>query len=99
MKMKARIVATLLALSSLYGCNKHEDQRSAAPATDRNTEWYESHPETLKADEAKCAGEAPSLSQDVCQKVFSAENSIGAKEMHDAAARNNAASSPAGQNK
>lgn len=90
------ILLSLFAVLSLYGCNRHSDQGGESSSSThevRSVEWYQNHPEDLKADEGKCAGEAPILNRDACQNVYSAETNLGVKEMEDAA-HNNAARVP-----
>lgn len=98
MKNTSRLCCGLaiLGMVALYGCNKHDDRSGAGTdlGTVHSAEWYEAHPDTLKGDEKRCAGDAQSISQNACQNVYSAESSLGVKEMKDAADRNNAAPAP-----
>ena len=90
------ILLSVVAVLSVYGCNKHSDQGGGSGSSTqevRSVEWYQSHPEDLKADEGKCASEAPTLTRNACQNVYSAETTLGVKEMEDAA-HNNAARGP-----
>lgn len=98
-KAKRIGICVALAAFTLYGCGKPGGHSNAPPQANRTAEWYEAHPDALKADEQKCAGDAASISRDQCQNVFAAENALGAKEMEDAAARNNALSAPSGKKK
>jgi hypothetical protein len=91
---RARVLATFLVVVGLYGCNKHDNRQGGGTEVERSAEWYEAHLEVLKIDEGKCAGEAPTMTRDQCQNVYSAETNLGVKEMDDAAARNNAAAAP-----
>ncbi len=50
--------------------------------------WYVAHPDTLKQDGHRCAGDATAISSAVCQNVASAESTIGAAEMKSVAAEN-----------
>ena len=94
----ARVVlccgATLLTLT---GCGKH-DQRSASAGGNENAPhtvaWYEAHPDVLRKDDKLCAGQNPSLGRAACQSVYSAESSLAAVEMQNAAAKNGAADKP-----
>lgn len=92
-------ISVTLAVFTLYGCGKPGGHSSTPAQVNRTAEWYEAHPDALKADEQKCAGDAASISRDQCQNIFAAENALGAKEMEDAAARNNALSAPSGKKK
>lgn len=92
-------VSIMLVALTLYGCGKPGGHSNAPAQANRTAEWYESHPDALKADEQKCAGDAASIGRDQCQNIYAAENALGAKEMEDAAARNNAASAPSSKKK
>lgn len=89
----------VLAAFTLYGCGKPTGHSNGPTQANRTAAWYESHPDALKADEQKCAGDAASISRDECQNVYAAENALGAKEMEDAAARNGAPSAPSSKKK
>lgn len=98
-KKRVSGVTILFAALALYGCGKTGSHSNAPAQASRTAAWYESHPDVMKADEQKCAGDAASISRDQCQNVYAAENALGAKEMEDAAARNNAASSSSSKKK
>lgn len=71
---------------------------AAAPV--HTADWYVAHPQVLKEDEKRCAGNAASLSMAACQNVASADARLGVIEMQKAAAANaSAGASPAGSNK
>lgn len=55
--------------------------------------WYVAHPGVLKQDEARCAGDAATISQAACQNADSADSTISEIQMENAAAQNGAASS------
>ena len=98
-KIRCFGLSALLAALALYGCGKPGSHSNAPAQENRTAEWYESHPDAMKADEQKCAGDANSISRDQCQNVYAAENALGAKEMEDAAARNGSAYTPSSKKK
>jgi hypothetical protein len=55
--------------------------------------WYVAHPDVLKQDEARCAGDAATIPQAACQNADSADSTISEMQMENAAAQNGAASS------
>jgi hypothetical protein len=57
------------------------------PDTVHTADWYVAHPDVLKQDEGRCAGDAATISQASCQNVASADNQIGIVEMQKAAAQ------------
>jgi hypothetical protein len=77
----------------LHGCDKAPKGAADTGGADlaHSTAWYQAHPDAVRADEKRCAGEAPSLSREACQNLYAAENALGVQEMQDAARRNNAA--------
>jgi hypothetical protein len=58
-----------------------------APETVHTADWYVGHPDVLKQDEGRCAGDAATISQAACQNVDSADNQLGVSEMQRAAAQ------------
>jgi hypothetical protein len=57
------------------------------PEAVHSTAWYVGHPDVLKKDEGRCAGDAATISQSACQNVDSADNQIGINEMEKASAQ------------
>jgi hypothetical protein len=57
------------------------------PDSIHTADWYVTHPDVLKQDEGRCAGDAGTISQASCQNVASADDQIGILEMHSAAAQ------------
>ena len=57
------------------------------PQTVHNTSWYVGHPDILRQDEGRCAGDAATISRAACQNVASADNQLGISEMENAAAQ------------
>lgn len=51
-------------------------------------DWYVAHPDVLKEDEHKCAGDASSMSAAACQNASSADARLSVIEMRNAAASN-----------
>lgn len=85
----------------------HQGQRSGEPAVVRSSlppetihtaAWYVEHPDVLKQDEARCAGDAATMPQAACQNAYSADSTISETEMENAAAQNGS-SSPGGNSK
>lgn len=58
-----------------------------APAV-HTADWYVAHPDVLKEDERKCAGDASVMPQAACQNVSSADARLTALEMQKAAPEN-----------
>jgi hypothetical protein len=80
----------------------HERGESATPQallpnppaeTIHTAAWYVAHPDILKQDEARCAGDAATMPQAACQNADSADSTISEMQMENAAAQNGAASS------
>lgn len=63
----------------------------AAPPSVHTASWYVAHPDILKQDEQRCAGDAATMSQAACQNVASADAQVAAGDYAKAAAQNNAA--------
>ena len=57
------------------------------PEAVHSTAWYVGHPDVLKQDEGRCAGDAATISPSACQNVDSADNQLGVIEMQKAAAQ------------
>jgi hypothetical protein len=57
------------------------------PEAIHTADWYVGHPDVLKQDEGRCAGDAATISQAACQNVDSADNQLGVGEMEKAAAQ------------
>lgn len=73
--------------------------RSSPPAQIIHTAaWYVAHPDILKQDEARCAGDAATLPQAACQNAYSADGTISESEMENAAIKNGS-SRPDGNSK
>ncbi len=53
--------------------------------------WYVAHPNILKQDEQRCAGDAATIPRAACQNVASADAQIAAGVFAKAAAQNGAA--------
>jgi hypothetical protein len=58
--------------------------------------WYVGHPNVLKRDERRCAGNAEMMTPAACQNVASADAQLAGTDYENAAAAFNA---PAGQSK
>ena len=56
--------------------------------------WYVAHPDILRLDEKKCAGDAAEMPPTVCQNVAAADAQLSVLQMQKAAAENAAASTP-----
>jgi len=64
---------------------------------DHTANWYIAHPDILKQDEGRCAGDATRISQAACQNVASADNQLGMFEMQKAAAQDGSTDKPGKQ--
>ncbi len=54
--------------------------------------WYVAHPDVLKTDEQRCAGDAATMTQAACQNVASADAQLAGADYAKAAATFNAES-------
>jgi hypothetical protein len=52
--------------------------------------WYVAHPDILKQDEMRCAGDAATISRAACQNAYSADEQRTQIDMQKAAAENGA---------
>jgi outer membrane biogenesis lipoprotein LolB len=94
---RALLILSLSVVAVLCGCSKEETHKNAASQV-HDAAWYAEHPDDLRRDEKKCAGDAATMSRAACQNIYSAENAIEEKNMRDAATRNGAAGiAPAGK--
>jgi len=59
------------------------------PAT-HSAEWYVEHPDVLKVDERRCAGDASTMTPAACQNVASADTQLAGADYAKAAATLNA---------
>jgi len=62
-----------------------EPPPSGATPVVHTADWYVAHPEVLKEDEKKCAGDASEISAAACQNASSADARLSAIEMQKAA--------------
>ncbi|MBU6418765.1 MAG: hypothetical protein KGQ79_03460 [Proteobacteria bacterium] len=53
--------------------------------------WYVTHPDVLRQDEKRCAGDAASISPAACENAQSADLQLSINDMKNAAAANAAA--------
>lgn len=60
------------------------------PAEVHTANWYVAHPDILKQDEMRCAGDAATISQAACQNAYSADEQRTQIDMQKAAAENGA---------
>jgi hypothetical protein len=60
------------------------------PAEVHTANWYVAHPDILKQDEMRCAGDAATISQAACQNAYSADEQRTQTDMQKAAAENGA---------
>jgi len=67
------------------------------PEAVHSTAWYVGHPDILKQDEGRCAGDAATISRSACQNVDSADNQLGVIEMQKAAAQDGSSDKPSNQ--
>ena len=51
-------------------------------------DWYVAHPDMLKRDDAKCGGDAASISQAACQNAATADQRLLAAQLGQAAVSN-----------
>jgi hypothetical protein len=58
--------------------------------------WYVAHPDVLREDEKRCAGDAATMSPAACQNTASADAQLNVIEMQNAAAANADAAPPVG---
>ena len=61
------------------------------PPVVHTTAWYVAHPDVLKADERRCAGDAASIPQAGCQNASAADAQLSAADYANAAASNGGA--------
>lgn len=84
----------------------HSDRLIGSPSTEispvslspevHSAAWYVRHPDVLKQDERRCAGNAEMMTPAACQNVASADAQLAGADYANAAAAFNA---PAGQSK
>jgi len=60
------------------------------PSTIHSAEWYVAHPDVLKVDERRCAGDASTMTPAACQNVASADTQLAGADYAKAAATLNA---------
>jgi len=60
------------------------------PADVHTANWYVTHPNVLKQDERRCAGDAATISRASCQNADSADEQLTQIEMQNAATENGA---------
>lgn len=65
-----------------------EPSGTASAPVVHTADWYVAHPDVLKEDEKKCAGDASVMPQAACQNVSSADARLTALEMQKAADEN-----------
>ena len=63
----------------------------APPPVVHTADWYVAHPDVLKEDDARCAGDAASIPQAACQNAATADQRLLASQLGQAAAANAAA--------
>jgi hypothetical protein len=66
-------------------------QFPASQQTVHTADWYVAHPDILKTDEARCGGDAASISPAACQNAASADQQLLAAQLQQAAVANAAA--------
>jgi hypothetical protein len=71
-----------------------ETVTAPSPVIVHTAAWYVAHPDILKQDEQRCAGDAASLPQAACQNAASADFQISEIDMKNAAAANQNQKSP-----
>jgi hypothetical protein len=64
------------------------------PPTIHSAEWYVAHPDVLKVDEQRCAGDASAMTLAACQNVASADTQLAVADYAKAAATLNAGAAP-----
>lgn len=57
-----------------------------SPPVIHSAEWYVAHPDVLKVDEQRCAGNAATIPQAACQNVASADAQLAGADYAKAAA-------------
>lgn len=62
------------------------------PTVVHSAAWYVTHPDVLKADEQRCAGDAATMTQAACQNIASADAQLAGADYAKAAAMLNAES-------
>jgi hypothetical protein len=60
------------------------------PPAIHSAAWYVAHPEVLKVDEQRCAGDASAMTPAACQNVASADTQLAVADYAKAAATLNA---------
>ena len=73
--------------------NRAPESITTLPAPVVHTaDWYVAHPDVLKVDEHKCAGDASSMTPAACQNTASADARLSVLQFQHAAAANGSAS-------
>jgi hypothetical protein len=98
MKIGIGIIVVALAGGAVIVVETHGTQSHLAPPaqTVHTADWYVAHPDILKADDARCGGDAASIPQAECQNAATADQRLLAQQLRGAASANAAAAkSPA----
>ncbi len=93
MKIGAGAIAVALAAGVLIVVENHRRQMPLIPApqTVHTADWYVAHPDILKADDARCGGNAASIPQTACQNAATADQRLLSQQLQGAASANAAA--------
>jgi hypothetical protein len=66
------------------------------PPIAHSAAWYVAHPDVLRKDEQRCAGDAATILRAACQNIASADAQLNVIEMRNAAAANADTTPPVG---
>jgi hypothetical protein len=93
MKIGVGIIAVALAGGTVIVIENHGTRSSAVPPPKivHTADWYVAHPDVLKADDARCGGDAASIPQTACQNAATADQRLLAQQLQGAASANAAA--------
>jgi hypothetical protein len=93
MKIGIGIIAVALAAGTVIVIENHGTRSSAVlpPQTVHTADWYVAHPDVLKADDARCGGDAASIPQAACQNAATADDRLLSQQLQGAASANAAA--------
>ena len=84
------------AIIAIHAANEQSHVTSPAiiqftPPVVHTAAWYVAHPDVLKANEKRCAGDAASIPQAGCQNASAADEQLSAADYANAAASNGGA--------
>ena len=93
MKIGISIVAIALAGGAVIVIGNHRTPSPTAPPPQavHTADWYVAHRDILKADDARCGGDAASIPQAACQNAATADQRLLAQQLQGAASANAAA--------